>query len=78
MIATDVPGCREVVIHEKTGLLVPVDDPDALAAAMLRLAGAPQQRKKFGDAARRLVEQRFSDGLIGTATVALYRGVIGN
>src|SRR6266851_5679851 len=37
LIATDVPGCREIVIHEKTGLLVPVDDPQALASAILRL-----------------------------------------
>jgi glycosyltransferase involved in cell wall biosynthesis len=73
MIATDVPGCREVVIHEKTGLLVPVDDPKALAAAMVRLVHAPRLRTQFGGAARQLVDERFSEGLIGTATVALYQ-----
>jgi len=76
MIATDVPGCREIAIHERTGLLVPVDDHQALAAAMLRLMRAPQQRMQFGNAARQLVEERFSDGLIGAATVALYRRLL--
>jgi len=73
LIATDVPGCREIVIHEKTGLLVPVDDPEALAGAILRLVRSPPQRVLFGVAARRLVDERFAADLVGQATVALYR-----
>jgi glycosyltransferase involved in cell wall biosynthesis len=73
LIATDVPGCREIVIHDKTGLLVPVDDPQALAAAILRLVRSSQQRVRFGVAARRLVDDRFSADIIGKATVALYQ-----
>ena len=69
LIATDVPGCREIAIHEKTGLLVPVDDPAALAAAMERLARSSQQRIRLGVAARRLVDERFAADLIGKATV---------
>jgi glycosyltransferase involved in cell wall biosynthesis len=76
LIATDVPGCREIVIHEKTGLLVPVDDPGALAAAILRLVRSPAQRVRYGVAARRLVDERFAADLIGQATVALYRGLL--
>jgi glycosyltransferase involved in cell wall biosynthesis len=76
LIATDVPGCREIVIHEKTGLLVPVDDPQALAAAILRLVRSSQQRVRFGVAARRLVDERFAAGLIGQATMALYRRLL--
>ena len=37
VITTDVPGCRETVVHEKNGLLVPAKDPVALANAMIRL-----------------------------------------
>ncbi len=37
IITTDSPGCRETVIHEKNGLLVPIKDSKALANAMLRL-----------------------------------------
>jgi len=76
LIATDVPGCREIVIHDKTGLLVPVDDAQALAAAILRLVRSSQQRVRLGVAARRLVDERFSADLIGKATVALYRRLL--
>jgi glycosyltransferase involved in cell wall biosynthesis len=78
LVATDVPGCREIVLHEKTGLLVPVDDPQALAAALLRLVRSSQQRIRFGVAARRLVDERFSADLIGKATVALYQRLMSN
>jgi hypothetical protein len=77
LIATDVPGCREIVIHEKTGLLVPVDDPQALASAILRLVRSPAQRVRFGVAARRLVDERFAADLIGQAAVALYQRLLG-
>jgi glycosyltransferase involved in cell wall biosynthesis len=76
LIATDVPGCREIVIHEKTGLLVPVDDPQALASAILRLVRSSPQRVRFGVAARRLVDERFAANLVGKATVALYRRLL--
>lgn len=76
LIATDVPGCREIVVHEKTGLLVPVDDPQALAAAILRLVRSSQQRVRFGVAARRLVDERFAADLVGRAAVALYRRLL--
>jgi glycosyltransferase involved in cell wall biosynthesis len=76
LIATDVPGCREIVIHEKTGLLVPVDDPQALASAILRLVRSSPQRVRFGVAARRLVDERFAADLVGQAAVALYRRLL--
>jgi glycosyltransferase involved in cell wall biosynthesis len=76
LIATDVPGCREIVIHDRTGLLVPVDDPRALAEAMLRLIRSSPQRIRLGVAARRLVDERFSADLVGKATVALYQRLL--
>jgi glycosyltransferase involved in cell wall biosynthesis len=76
LIATDVPGCRDIVIHEKTGLLVPVDDHGALAAAILRLVRSPPRRVRFGVAARRLIDERFAADLVGPATVALYRSLL--
>lgn len=76
LIATDVPGCRDVVEHEKTGLLVPADDAAALAGAILRLARSPPQRVRYGVAARRLVEARFCDAHVGAAAVALYRSLV--
>ena len=59
-VATAVGGNIDAVADNETGLLVPVRDPRALAAAILRLAQNPDLRRSFGDAARRRVEQRFS------------------
>jgi glycosyltransferase involved in cell wall biosynthesis len=72
MIASDVPGCRDVVVNEETGLLVPVDDSRALAQAMERLAGAPNLRARYGAAARTLVTEKFAADIIGRQTVQLY------
>ncbi|HVY59854.1 MAG TPA: glycosyltransferase family 4 protein [Xanthobacteraceae bacterium] len=72
MVATDVPGCREITIDGKTGLLVPPDDPVALAGAIEHLAASPELRARYGAAARRLAVEWFSAEAIGRATVALY------
>ncbi len=76
MVATGVPGCREIVIPGETGLLVPVDDARALAEAMGRLLRDGQLRTPFAAAARRLVVQKFSADIIGQQTVALYRQLL--
>jgi glycosyltransferase involved in cell wall biosynthesis len=72
MVATDVPGCREVAIPGQTGLLVPPDDPSALAAAIETLANDAALRARYGRAARALAEERFSDAAIGRAITELY------
>ena len=77
MVATDVPGCREIVRPGETGLLVPVDDPAALAAAIETLAASPELRARYGAAARRLAVERFSADAIGRQTVDLYRSLVG-
>jgi glycosyltransferase involved in cell wall biosynthesis len=76
MIATDTPGCREIVLPGKTGLLVPVEDAAALAEAMAKLAAEPELRRLMGAAARQLAESMFSAADIGRQTVALYSSLI--
>jgi glycosyltransferase involved in cell wall biosynthesis len=76
MIASDVPGCREIVIHEQTGLLFPVNDAASLADAMERLAKTPELRARYAAAARTLVVERFAADIIGAQTVALYRSLL--
>ena len=76
MIATDVPGCREVVLPEETGLLVALDDPTALANAINQLANSPTLRQRYGAAARRLAVEKLSAEAIGRQTVGLYRDLI--
>ncbi|MBA4379052.1 MAG: glycosyl transferase family 1, partial [Gemmatimonas sp.] len=51
VVATRVSSLPEVVRDGETGLLVPPDDPDALAAAILKLLGDPGLRHRLGAAA---------------------------
>src|SRR6516162_6741122 len=76
MIASDVPGCREVVLHEQTGLVFPVDDAAALADAMERLAADPRLRARYATAARKLAVERLAADVIGRQIVALYRQLL--
>jgi glycosyltransferase involved in cell wall biosynthesis len=73
LVATDVPGCREVVVHGETGLLVPPRDPGALAAAIGTLARDPGLRQRLGAAARERVCRLFDQQRIVEQTLALWR-----
>jgi glycosyltransferase involved in cell wall biosynthesis len=73
MIATDTPGCREIVIEGETGLLVPIDDPNALSQAIMHLATSPELRARYGKAARQLVVEKLSAKVIGKSIVELYK-----
>lgn len=76
MITTDAPGCREIVIQDETGLLVPIDNPEALASAILCLANSPTLRARYAAAARKLVVERLSAKIVGAATVDLYNKLL--
>lgn len=77
LIATDVPGCREIAINGETALLVPPRDATALAEAMQQLAADAGLRRRLGAAARRLVCEEFASERINMQTVALYRELVG-
>jgi len=72
LVATDVPGCREVARENVNALLVPPDDAVALADALAVLIGDRERRRRFGVASRALAEQEFSAIRIGQAIVELY------
>ena len=72
LVATDVPGCREVCRDGETGLLVPPRDPAALADALERLLADAALRRRLGAGARALVEGAMSADAVARATVALY------
>jgi glycosyltransferase involved in cell wall biosynthesis len=59
MVATDVDGTPEVVLHGVTGLLVPPADSVRLAGALIELAADPVRRERMGAAARDFVVERF-------------------
>ena len=60
VVATDVPGAREVIEHGVTGFVVPVDDQQALVEAVARLAHDPDLRSAMGAAGRRRCAATFS------------------
>lgn len=72
IVATDVPGCREIARPNVNALLVPADDAAALAEAIDRLANDAALRQRFGAAGRTMVEAEFSEHHIGREIVALY------
>jgi glycosyltransferase involved in cell wall biosynthesis len=73
VVATDVPGHRDVVVHDETGLLVPPDDPSAVAEAVAELLGDPARRARMGEAGRRRVAERFAAASMVEKTAEVYR-----
>ena len=60
VVSTQLAGIPEMVAHEETGLLVPPNDPQALADAIARLAEQPSLRKAMGIAGRIKAEASFA------------------
>ncbi|MEM1176941.1 MAG: glycosyltransferase [Acidobacteriota bacterium] len=58
-VATDIPGSRDLVENDRSGLLVPPEDASTLAGALERLEGAAL-RRRLGRGARRRVEAHFA------------------
>ncbi len=77
MVASDIPGCRAVVIDGINGFLVPPHDPVALAEALLKLVKDPDLRRKMGAAGRELVLKKFDNQVINSATMSVYRSLGG-
>lgn len=72
IVAADVPGSRDVVVHEETGLLVPVRDAGALAEAIVALVEDPAARRRMGAAGRRYVEARYDEREVVRQTLEKY------
>lgn len=76
LIATDVPGCRDIARLNLNALLVPVNDVEALAHAIAQLASDEQMRRSFGEASRGIVEREFSSERIGRDLIKLYEQLL--
>jgi glycosyltransferase involved in cell wall biosynthesis len=73
IVATDVPGCRDVVRHGLTGLLVPPRNSDALAGAIERLLRDQAMREEMGNHGREMAVQHWTAPRIQEQVLALYR-----
>lgn len=75
-VATDVPGCRDVVVDGVTGRLVPAKAVAPLADALQDLIEDAPARREMGTAARRYAERSFSNQTRAKELVKIYEGVL--
>jgi glycosyltransferase involved in cell wall biosynthesis len=76
LVATDSPGCNEVVQDGENGFLTPVGDAAALTRALRLLIGDAELRQRFGAEARRRVVKEFDLALISAAHRDLYHELL--
>jgi glycosyltransferase involved in cell wall biosynthesis len=72
IVATDVPGCRDIVRHGTNGLLVPPKNPAALADAIAQLLDDAPLRAEMGRRGREIAVNEFSEEKVIQQTLALY------
>jgi glycosyltransferase involved in cell wall biosynthesis len=73
VVATNIRGCREAVVDEGTGLLVPPRSARALAEAMRRILGDPDLARRFGKAGRHRVVTTFDERFVFARLEKFYR-----
>jgi glycosyltransferase involved in cell wall biosynthesis len=76
IVATDVPGCRDVVTHQVNGLLVRPRDAHALAEALQQLLSDPALRTRMGAQGRHKAETEFDVTAVVRATLDEYRKIL--
>ena len=72
MAASDIRGCREVIVHGQTGLLVGLKDVDGLSAAVEGLLRNRDERRRLGEAGRQHVLAHYTEGLVAGRLAACY------
>jgi N-acetyllactosaminide 3-alpha-galactosyltransferase len=76
VICTDIPGPNAVMDPGKTGLIIPKQDPDAIAEAVNSLLADPQRAIEMGRAGRRLVEEKYEWKTIAGQVEELYKAAL--
>jgi glycosyltransferase involved in cell wall biosynthesis len=75
LVASDIPGCREVVENGMNGFLVAPRNAPALAKALVKLIINPELRRVMGMRSREIVTEKFSSKIINSLTLTLYKKV---
>jgi glycosyltransferase involved in cell wall biosynthesis len=76
VVAGDVGGLRDLVVHEETGLLVRPGDVEALRAALQRLLADAELRRRFGHAGRARIAEHFTWQRFGDETLRAYEDAL--
>jgi len=77
VVTTDMPGCRDAIEPDVTGLLVPARDTQVLVQALGRLIEDSALRQRMGQAGRALAEREFGIEKVVDAHLAIYRELVG-
>jgi glycosyltransferase involved in cell wall biosynthesis len=77
IVATPAGGIPEMIEDGRTGLIVPFEDPDAIADAVAQLLSDIDFRRKLGNAAKEAAEQRFRLSVSVRKTLEFYQHVLG-
>ncbi|HPB31653.1 MAG TPA: glycosyltransferase, partial [Candidatus Sumerlaeota bacterium] len=76
VVATQIRGCREEVLDGETGFLVPPRDSAALASALRRLLGNPEQARTMGAAGCRRAQHEYAEDLVLDRQLQVFRALI--
>lgn len=76
VVATDAPGCRDVIQDGVNGLLVPPADPRALAEALYKLLSDSPLRGRMGAAGRQLILDKFTSTRVNPAQYQVYQKIL--
>lgn len=76
IVATDVPGCREIVRHAINGLLVPPNDIFSLKTAIAFLLADKEKRTEMGNRGREIAIAEFSQDTVVEKTIAIYNSLL--
>jgi glycosyltransferase involved in cell wall biosynthesis len=77
IVATEVGGVPEVVLHDETGILTPSADVQALADAVIRLATTPELAQQMGQSGQRRAQQVFTEERMHSSYEKLYEEMLG-
>jgi len=75
IVASDIPGCKDLIVDEQRGLLFPIDDIHALSKAIERLASDNELRQEIVDNSRRYVVENYSAYTMAGSYLEMYKSL---
>jgi len=75
-VVTDVGGCSELIGHEQNGLLVPPENPSALAEGIIDLLDHPDRAERFALAARNAITEKYEATVLANRWSEIYEDVL--
>ena len=76
VVASDIPGVNSVMDIGKSGLLTPIQNPDAIASAVIKILKDPELLKSMGARGRHLVETKYDWPIISKEVELVYQKAI--